>query len=236
MKHYLSTAISWLGGHDLIVLISLAIIAGGSWAFIELADEVAEGDTQAFDERVLLALRQPDNPEMPIGPSWLPEIGRDITSLGGYALLALLTFAVAGFLWLDGKYHAMWLLLAAVGGGYASMMGLKAVFSRPRPEVVPHLSATFHTSFPSGHAMMSAVVFLTLGAILSRMVTSPRLKYYFLLVAVLLTLLVGASRVYMGVHYPTDVLAGWTGGFVWATLCSLVARQLQRRGTIESEL
>jgi undecaprenyl-diphosphatase len=236
MKHIFSSVMNWLGGHDLILFVGLTIVAGGSWAFVELADEVEEGETQAFDDRVLRALRRADDSARPIGPDWMAEIGRDVTALGGYAFLILLTTAVAVFLQLDRKLHAMWFLIAAVASGYAVTMGLKAVVSRPRPEVVPHLSAAFNTSFPSGHAMMSAVVFLTLGAILARMTVSLRLKYYFLASAVMLTLLVGASRVYMGVHYPTDVLAGWTGGLVWATLCSLVARQLQRRGKIETEL
>ena len=111
---------------------------------------------------------------------------------------------------------------------------LKMLIDRPRPSVVPHLSQTLTTSFPSGHSMMSAVVYLTLGALLSRLVAKRRLKLYFLAVAVLLTLLTGMSRVLMGVHYPTDVLAGWAAGCVWASLCWLAARQLQRRGKIES--
>jgi undecaprenyl-diphosphatase len=80
---------------------------------------------------------------------------------------------------------------------------------------------------------MSAVVYLTLGALLARLADQRRVKLYFLAVAALLTLLVGLSRVYLGVHYPTDVLAGWSAGLVWATLCWLAARSLQRRGAVE---
>jgi undecaprenyl-diphosphatase len=112
---------------------------------------------------------------------------------------------------------------------------LKALFRRPRPEVVPHLMRVYSSSFPSGHSIISAVVYLTLGALLARTFRQRRFKFYFLAVAVVLTGLVGVSRVYMGVHYPTDVLAGWTAGLVWATLCWLVDRHLQRRGKIEQE-
>ena len=236
MKRILRNAIAWLGGYDLFVLAGLAIVVGGSWVFVKLADEVQEGDTQTLDDRVLRALRRADDPAKPIGPGWMLELGRDITALGGYAYLVLLVAAVAGFLSLDRKFGAMWFLLAAVVSGYLVTMGLKSLFSRPRPDVVPHLSAVYTSSFPSGHSMMSAVVYLTLGAILARMSATLQLKLYFLSVAAFLTFLVGSSRVYMGVHYPTDVLAGWTGGLVWATACSLVARQLQRRGKIETEL
>ena len=92
-----------------------------------------------------------------------------------------------------------------------------------------------HYSFPSVHSLMSAVVYLTLGALLARMVARRRLKFYVLTLAVTLTGLVGISRVYLGVHYPSDVLAGWCVGLSWASLCWLVGRKLQRQGAIERE-
>ena len=163
----------------------------------------------------------------------MAEAGRDLTALGGVAALLLVTVAVAGYLFLDRKFAAMGFMLAAVAGGLALSSLLKALFARPRPQVVPYLSQVYTTSFPSGHSMMSAVVYLTLGAVLARMVGRRPLRFYFLAIALLVTGLVGCSRVYLGVHYPTDVLAGWTAGLVWATLCWLLARALQRRGTIE---
>ena len=236
MRQAFSRIICWLGGHDLAVLGSLLIVTGGTWAFLEIADEVQEGDIQHLDENILRAFRNPDNPAQPIGPPWVAEMARDVTALGGYALLGLLVGAVAGFLFLEGKHHAMWLLLAAVFSGYLVMMALKTLFDRPRPDIVPHLSYVLTASFPSGHSMMSAVVFLTLGALLARMALTLQLKFYFLSVAVFLSFIVGVTRVYLGVHYPSDVLAGWTGGLVWSSLCSLVARFLQRRGQIEKGL
>jgi undecaprenyl-diphosphatase len=233
IKNPLRRLILWLGRHELVVLVAALAVVAGTWAFIALADVVLEGRTEAFDEWVLRALRRPDNPALPIGPDWMAEVGRDMTALGGVAVLLLVTVAVAGFLYLDRKFAAMGFLLAAVAGGLVLSSLLKATFDRPRPNVVPYLSQVYTTSFPSGHSMMSAVVYLTLGAVVARMVAQRRLKLYFLAIALLLTGLVGCSRVYMGVHYPTDVLAGWTAGLVWATLCWLLARALQRRGAIE---
>jgi undecaprenyl-diphosphatase len=228
--------LKWIGRHELVVLLAVLVIVAGTWGFIALADVVLEGRTLHFDERVLQSLRRADNPELLIGPDWLNEVARDLTALGGVTVLLLVTVAVAGFLLLDRKFAAMAFVLAAVGGGLLLSSLLKAGFDRPRPDVVPHLSLVYTSSFPSGHSMMSAVVYLTLGALLARMVVPWRLKLYFLATALVLTGLVGCSRVYMGVHYPTDVLAGWTAGLVWATFCWVLALRLQRRGAIERRI
>jgi undecaprenyl-diphosphatase len=223
------------GLSELIVLLAILVLVGGTWGFIGLADAVREQETQEIDERILVALRQPGRPEVPIGPPWMGEVGRDITALGGVTFLAFLTFAVVGFLAMRRQFGAMWLILIAVVGGQVISTLLKAFFDRPRPDVVPHLSDVITASFPSGHSMMAAVVYLTLGGLLARLVDRWRLKLYFLFIAIFLTALVGISRVYMGVHYPTDVLAGWTVGAVWAVLCWLAARYLQYRGAVEHE-
>jgi undecaprenyl-diphosphatase len=234
MRQKLSRFLDWLASHEPIVLLALAIVVASVWLFADLADEVLEGDTSRFDARVLLMLRDADDPATPIGPTWLAEAGRDITAIGGTAVLMLMIAAVTGYLWLIGKRGAMWLVLASTIGGWLLSSLLKYFFARPRPDVVPHLADVHTASFPSGHSMMSAVVYLTLGALLTRLVGRPLVKLYLLGVACLLTGLVGASRVYLGVHYPTDVLAGWLAGLVWATLCWLVARWLQKRGQVES--
>jgi undecaprenyl-diphosphatase len=236
LKRNFSVVADWLGRHEFVVLLAVLFIVVGTWGFISLADVVRKGQTQTFDDSVLLALRRSDNLAMPIGPDWMAEVGRDLTAVGGVTVLLLATLAVTGFLFLDGKYAAMGFVLAAVSSGLALSSLLKAWFARPRPVVVPHLSLVYTSSFPSGHSMMSAIVYLTMGALLARMVVRRPLKFYVLAVALLLTGLVGGSRVYMGVHYPTDVLAGWTAGLVWATLCWLVFRKLQRRGTVEKHL
>jgi undecaprenyl-diphosphatase len=235
MRGWVTSIIEWVGGHEAVVLVGMLIPVAGAWAFLALADEVMEGGTQKLDDRILRALRRPDDPATPVGPPWLAEVGRDVTALGGVTVIALVTGTVAGFLLLDRKYAATAFVLTAAGSGFALSAALKGVFRRPRPEVVPHLMPAHYSSFPSGHSMMSAVVYLTLGALVARLVARRRLRFYVLAVAVMLTGMVGVSRVYMGVHYPSDVLAGWCAGLVWASLCWLIERRLQRRGAIERE-
>jgi len=216
------------------VLLALAGVVAGAWGFALLADEVMEGGTQAFDQKLLLAFRT-GPAQAPVGSPPVQEAARDITSLGGTAVLTIVTIIAAGFLALDGKKHMALFLCGSVLGGLAAGTILKDVFQRPRPDLVPYSVYVSGASFPSGHSMMSAVTYLTLGALLARSQERKRLKAYFLLVAISLTFAVGVTRVYLGVHWPTDVLAGWTAGAVWALLCWLTARWLQSRRTLEQE-
>lgn len=216
-----------------MVLLGCLLIVLGGWGFIELADEVGEGDPHETDQRILLAMRNPADPTDPLGPIWFEEAVRDITALGSMTVLFLLSGAVAGFLAIRRQHHAVALLLAALAGATLLNWLLKDFFDRPRPELVSHLLHVSSASFPSGHSLLAAVVYLTLAAFLVRLVEELRLKLYILGVALVLTLLVGLSRVYLGVHYPTDVLAGWTIGLIWALTCWLAARHLQRQGSVE---
>jgi len=225
--------LAWLGGHELAVLLAFVGIASGIWLFGLIAGEVMEGDTQSFDRNLLLSMRRSDR--SPMGPPAVQEAARDITALGGTTVLALVTLITGGFLLLDGKRHLAMFVYGSVASGALAGAILKSLFQRPRPDLVPYATIVSNTSFPSGHSMLSAVTYLTLGAMLARSQQRKRLKAYFLLVAALLTFLVGVSRVYLGVHWPTDVLAGWTAGASWAILCWLVARWLQRRHAIEEE-
>jgi undecaprenyl-diphosphatase len=226
--------LTWLGAHEKMVLVALACIVAGVWGFALLADEVLEGGTQAFDRKVLLAFRH-SGTLAPLGPPPVQEAARDITALGGTAVLTLVTVIAAGFLALDGKKHMALFVCGSVLSGLAASTVLKDVFQRPRPDLVPYSAYAAGASFPSGHSMMSAVTYLTLGALLARSQERKRLKAYFLLIAMFLTSAVGVTRVYLGVHWPTDVLAGWTAGAVWALLCWLTARWLQARHTLEPE-
>ena len=218
---------------DPAVLVTVLAILFGGCAFIATACAVREGITQHFDERLLLAARDPADPEKILGPAVLEEVARDLTALGGVAALSLMTTAVSGYLLISRKYDALALLLSATLGGLFLSTVLKESFHRPRPAVVPHKSQVMTSSFPSGHSLNSAVVYLTLGSLLAGLSRQRRLTMYFFGTAVLLTFLIGVSRVYMGVHYPSDVLAGWFVGLAWALSCGLVARRLRQRGVVE---
>jgi undecaprenyl-diphosphatase len=205
------------------------------WAFIALAGEVMDGDTQGLDTRILLALRSPLDPSRPRGPAWLEPAMLDLTSIGGPWVLGLVVVAVVGFLLLQTRYHsALVVLITSISGEFVNQ-ALKGVFQRPRPSIVPHLRAVVETSFPSGHAMESAIIYLTLGTMLMRLAERRLTKAFCLVMAIVVTLLVGVSRVYLGVHYPTDVIGGWIFGFVWASLCWLVARRFERETGVAQE-
>jgi undecaprenyl-diphosphatase len=160
---------------------------------------------------------------------------KDLTALGGTTILTLFTATVAGYLLISGKRATAVLVVIAIAGGTLLSNLFKYAFARPRPDLVAHAVDVYTASFPSGHAMLSAVTYLTLGALLARVEANRRTRIYVIAVAILLTLLIGFSRIYLGVHYPTDVLAGWAVGSAWAMLCWAVAAWLQRRGKVESE-
>lgn len=211
-------------------LVVILLVAACTWAFVELADEIDEGEASSFDRTLLLALRNPANPSDPLGPGWVEEIARDVTALGSMAILIGITLATAGYLWLAGRWRSMVLVLVSVGGGIAFSTLFKRGFDRPRPDLVPHATEVYTASFPSGHAMLAAVTYLTLAAMLARVQPTRALKVYLFVLAALVTVLVGVSRVYLGVHWPTDVLAGWSAGAAWALACWLIAWWLAQRG------
>jgi len=215
------------------LLLVLMLAAAATWLFIELADEVIDGSTTAIDQHLLLLLRDPEDPTKMAGPRWLQEMMRDFTGLGSTGVLTLVTLSAAGFLLLERKQHATVLLLISVLGGVLLSNALKLAFSRPRPPFADVAPLITPASFPSGHSMMSAVVYLTIGAIVARLRPDPRVGALVLTLSILVTVIVGISRIYLGVHWPTDVLAGWAVGAAWAILCWLVALLLQRRGDIE---
>lgn len=194
-----------------------------------------EGDTRQFDEWVLSALRQEADPGRLKGPWWLQAGAEDLTALGSPTVLGLTVLAVTGYLLLHGLYRNGLFIFMASAGGWVLNWLLKAAFERTRPDIVPHLREVMSSSFPSGHALTSAAVYLTLGALLMRIAEGRLAKYYCIAIAMFLTFLVGSSRVFLGVHYPTDVVAGWLIGMTWALLCWVVERTLERRAGLKRE-
>lgn len=211
------------------VLVAGIVIAGGLWGFVEMVEVAHLTSAHSLDTEILLAFREPGRPDVPLGPPWLEEAVRDITGLGSMIVLVMVTAAVVLYLLLVHRGREALMILVAVGGGQIVSSLLKLGIDRPRPELVSHLVHVQTLSFPSGHAMMSAVTYLTLGVMLAGIALGKVAKAYVLFIAVLITLMVGVSRVYLGVHWPSDVLAGWCAGFAWAMLCWLLARRFMRR-------
>jgi len=207
----------------------MALLAAGLalWGFLHIAEEMGEGDTRPFDTAVLLAMRTGDTHD-PIGPAWLEFAARDVSALGGFTVLTLLTGLAGGFLLITKKYVDALVLLAAVLGATALSESLKLGYARPRPDLLAHAVETLGSSFPSGHATLSAATYLTIGALLAHAQDRRQVKTYIHVTAILLALLIGVSRVYLGVHWPTDVLAGWCIGAAWSVLCVTLASWLTR--------
>jgi undecaprenyl-diphosphatase len=229
---------AWLTRLERHELTWLLIGLGGCillFVFLKLAGEVMGGETLAFDKKILLAFRKTDDPSRPIGPPWVTSALLDLTALGGPTVIALVVLALVGFLVVQTRYWTAVFVLMTAASGELVGFALKSAFSRPRPGISPHLREAFSSSFPSGHAMQSAIIYLTLGAMLMRITTGRLTKIYCFTVAVLLTFLVGLSRVWLGVHYPTDVIAGWIVGLVWASVCWLAAQHYEVRAGIKAE-
>ena len=203
--------------------LAMLIVTGSVFGILALL--VSSETTQAFDDSVITALRQPGDEGLPVGPLWFVELARDFTALGGYGVLLTLTVLVTTFLILERKSHRAGFALVTIVGGYLLSMTLKHLVGRPRPDMVPWLSFPHSSSFPSGHSMMSAIVYLTMGLMLSEMASHRRVKVFLAVSPLAIAAAVGFSRVYMGVHYVTDVAAGWSAGICWALLCWLIVRR-----------
>jgi undecaprenyl-diphosphatase len=211
-------------------LILWAAAAGALWAFLVVAGEMNEGETAALDRRLLLALRTPGHPADPLGPLWLQESMRDLTALGGVTLLTLLTVTAVVTLLFHGKWRHALVMGGTVVLAQISSEVLKAFYDRPRPTLVPHGSFVYSASFPSGHSTLAAATYLTLAAVIARLEGTRRAKIFVFILALLIIPAVGFSRVYLGVHWPSDVLAGWSLGSLWA-LGALIALQALRPST-----
>jgi undecaprenyl-diphosphatase len=213
----------WLEPRYLLVL---CIVALALSVFLHVADEVTDGETHEIDTAIMLALHPGEARDGSGDPRWLRDMARDVTSLGSTTVLTLLVLVTAVYLMLARRYRLALFAVAATGLGAGLNSLLKTVFERARPELIAHDIYISTSSFPSGHAMSSATVYLTLGAMLARVSHGSTLKLFVLGTATLLTLAVGLTRVYLGVHWPTDVLAGWSLGAAWALGCWMLAQAL----------
>ena len=237
MRMMTSRAAGWLRraarAEALPLLVGLGVVVA-LWVFAEVAEEVLEGDPLPFDDALFQLLRQPGEPGRPIGPAWLVEVALEVTALGSTSVLLLMLVAVLGYLALERRWRELLLVVIAAAGGATISSALKVLIGRPRPAALLPFVHPDSPSFPSGHAMLAAVVYLTLGALLALFVPRRRVKAFFVTTAMILVFLVGITRVYLGVHYPSDVLGGWSAGLAWALVCWLVALALQRRGAIKA--
>lgn len=221
--------VRWILRQEIGVLLAAMIAASALWLFIGVADEVLEGESGQIDRRILLAFRDPDDLSRPIGPAWVVMGAEELTALGSASVLTLVSASVVGFLLLTGSRRSAAFVVIAVGGGALLSTALKYAFGRDRPDVVPHLTHFASPSFPSGHAMLSTVTYLTLGALVAQIQERKRERAYVVGLAIGVAALVGFTRVYLGVHNPSDVLAGWAGGVAWAVGCWGVARWMRLR-------
>ena len=211
---------------------ALLVGAAGATAFLSIVALVTAGATRAFDERLLLALRNPLDPADPLGPPWFEETARDVTALGSNGVLALLVLPAVAFLVAARRRTEAALLTAVFVGALLLESVAKHLLAHPRPDLVPHAARVFTASLPSGHATMAAAVYLTAGALLARAVPGRRLGAGLVAVGACLVLLIGLSRVYLGLHWPTDVAAGWALGAGWAALCWAVAGVSDARAAV----
>jgi undecaprenyl-diphosphatase len=233
VKRWTDAAARWFSRRDLRLLFELAVIAGLAWLFLEIADAVTRNATQSFDDSVLLALRTDAAGKDPVGPPWLQSALVDLSALGSGGVTALVTVLVFVFLLLARKPRLAVMVAVCALGAFGVMTAFKQMFGRGRPVVVEHIGVTGGLSFPSGHASISAALYVTLAVLLASGLRELRLRVYVVSVGVGLAVLVGFTRVYMGVHYPSDVVAGWAVGLFWALLCGMASRLLQRRGVVE---
>ncbi|QDT34750.1 phosphatase PAP2 family protein [Thalassoglobus polymorphus] len=226
---FLVRTYQWIVRDELLTFSLVLVILLGGWIFVSIADEVVEGESHELDKRILLSLRDAENRSDPIGPTWFEEMARDITALGSVVALMIFTATTAGHLYFTKQPWIAVFVVIAVLSGTAMSSALKLGFNRPRPDLVPHETRIYTKSFPSGHSAMSSIAYLTLGAVMARAERRRRAKVFLLAVPVFLLLIVGMSRVYLGVHWPTDVLAGWAFGVSWAAASWLIFELLQRR-------
>ncbi len=227
-KAWLRARVDSVRSLELRVVVSLLALGLLAIVFLKIGEEVSEGATARLDRAILLAFR--NSPSDPIGSQAVEAAVINLSALGSAAVMILIVIIASLYFALSGSPRYALLLSGCATGTFIGMWLLKSFYERPRPSVVTHLTQNNDLSFPSGHSMISAAVYLTLSVVIARALPTRRLRVFAVLTGVVLTMVIGLSRIYLGVHYPTDVLAGWTAGAAWALFCGLVLRTIVRRG------
>jgi undecaprenyl-diphosphatase len=211
------------------LLLAALALSGAVWAFGGLWDAVEDQHTGGFDRAVLLALRVPGHPDRLEGPRWLQECARDLTALGGFTVLTLVSLMTVAILAMQRRRLQATIFAATVVGAQILAQAIKLIADRPRPDIVAHFDQVYSSSFPSGHSTMAPVVYLSLAVIVGAGEPRRDVRVLLFACAVLVTIAVGFSRVYLGVHWPTDVLAGWALGAAIALVAMIALRFSARR-------
>jgi undecaprenyl-diphosphatase len=232
VRRWIESRVAWLRSPELRLLAALAFVGLLVLGFIILGDEVAEGETMKFDRAILMFFR--NTPADPVGSRGVEATVMHISALGSAAVTTIVTLIAVGYLALAGRRRFAALVLACAVGTEVWMWLLKTLYARPRPTMVTPLDPLASNSFPSGHSMISTALYLTLAVLISRALPTRRLRIFAVATGALLAFMIGTSRVYLGVHYPTDVLAGWSIGLAWALICGLIARWLGGKGKVEA--
>ena len=217
--------------HGWVPLAALLLALGGVFAFISLTDEVLEEETVDFDQRLFEAIA---GRYQRSGPA-AQEMWRDLSALGGMTVITLLAAGVTLFLLLRRQWRSAGFLVISIVGGLIISTLIKILINRARPDFLEVHLLPPSASFPSGHATHSAVVYLAIAILLTKLVESVRLKAYILAMGLLVPLLVGISRIALAVHWPTDVVGGWLIGLAWGLLVYAAATYMQAHGGIEQQ-
>lgn len=208
---------------ELSALILITVVVGAAWGAVEIADLPREGASRSLDEVMLSVFRSSSDRTNPVGSRGIEDISRNISSMGSNAVLVFVSIIVVSYLLAQGRKKASWLVVASIVGSLGISFVLKLLFDRPRPDLSVESVHVTTSSFPSGHAMVSMAVYTLFAALLARLDSRRWVKIFFLASAVLINLVIGITRLHLGTHWPTDLLAGWTIGAAWTTLCWLTA-------------
>jgi len=222
--------LQWWRARDLQLLGALAAIGCLLLVFIKIGRSVSVAGTDELDQAILMFFR--NTPDDPVGSYHFQAAVMHVSALGSGAVTGLIVLLVTLFCAFAGHWRYAALMVACSAGTGFAMWILKDFYERDRPSVVTHIDPPGGHSFPSGHSMISAALYMTLAVLLSRTLERRRLRVFVIAAGAFIALLIGVSRMYLGVHYPTDVLAGWTAGLIWALVCGLIVRKLGQRGNV----